>query len=63
MRPEAEGQMVVRGALDVEVLGLGEVPIVEVGGLVEQDDLGAGAEADAPELDVDGDRAGHVLDR
>ena len=60
---EAEREVVVRRTLDVEAVRLVELRFVEVRRLVQEQNLVAGAEPLALELDVAGDRAVHVLDR
>ncbi len=63
MGAETERQVVVRIAGDIELLGVLEDLLVEVGGLEEQDHLLALLELGAVELGVFGDGARHVLHR
>ena len=60
---EAEGHVRVRAAGDVEGVGVVEDRLVAVGRGVEQEQLLAGPDGGAAELDVAGGRPGHVLDR
>ena len=62
MGAEPEAEMVVRGSPDVEAVRLVEDRLVAVGGAVEEDDLVAGPDELAVELDVPGGGAGHVVD-
>ena len=63
VRAEAERDVLVRVALDVEAVRVGELRLVAVRRLVEQHALLAFVQLLAHELDVVGDRAAHVLDR
>src|ERR1700757_954892 len=63
VRPEAEREVVVRVALDVEGFRILEDLFVEVRRLEQQDHLLALVQLGAVKLVVGGDRAGHVLHR
>ena len=63
MRAEAERDVLVRAALDVEAVRVVELRLVAVGRLVEQHALLALVQLLAHELGVVRDRAAHVLDR
>ena len=62
MGPEAEGDVVVGGPGDVELLGPVEHVRVAVGRSVHQHDLLAGGHRDAGHLRVGGGYAAHVVD-